>query len=167
MDLNLPFQYLDFFPPIPDDFLINYTIREKDLNWKWDEYRRYTIDKKLQNWLATHVYKETQANCQVLKQDIMPHCDLRNWALNYIINPGGENVFTTFYKIPDKELVIAHKARPKPGDPLISVMSVQIEPKRWHILNTHILHGVTGITDSRSAITIHVFSKNPFQNSKL
>jgi hypothetical protein len=76
-----------------------------------------------------------------------PHVDItRKWPLMYIIDTGGSNVRTKFFKHRDRPLYI-------PGDQsenyrmedLTEIDDVCIEPNRWCILNGRIIHQVVNI----------------------
>ena len=167
MNTNLPFQYLDFLPSIPDDLLIDFFVKSQQ-NFRLDEYYRYGITLQLQEWLAVNISAvDNRVGCQVMNSDIYPHCDFRKWAINYILDTGGSNVITTFYKKEGKDLVGEPRSIATDIDELETVLSIQIEPKKWHLLHTNILHGVTGITHSRYAVTIGLISENPFEDIKI
>jgi hypothetical protein len=74
----------------------------------------------------------------------------RNYAINYIIEPGGNNV-TTFWTEDDQTTIIKE---------------VEIEPRRWHVIKVNpTWHGVTGIKIGklRSIISI-CFSPADLEN---
>ena len=69
------------------------------------------------------------------------HTDFRrNCTYNFLIDCGGEDVYTSFYN-EDRTLIERHK----------------IEPFRWHLLNTSVLHGVTGTELGRNRVGVSVF----------
>lgn len=61
----------------------------------------------------------------------------RHYGLNYLINPGGEDVYTLWYDDDFKEL-----------------KRIKIEPHRWCILSTKVLHEVQGIESDKDRISI-------------
>jgi hypothetical protein len=69
------------------------------------------------------------------------HIDTRrNFTYNYLIDCGGDEVYTNFY---DKDLNLIEQHC--------------IEPFRWHRLNVECLHNVTGTTPGRTRVALTVF----------
>lgn len=92
------------------------------------------------------------------------HCDFRRkWKLYYLLERGGDGATTTFYQqrdFPivrdeitdlDSELITCNNY----GD-LTIVDRVQWPLHQWVLLNTMILHGVEGVTGSRSNFTVGI-----------
>jgi len=162
----LVFQYLDHLPPIPPELLINF--------WHCDAhsvafttgiYTRYRIRSDLEQWIHTNISRVDQrVGCQVLQEDIAPHCDFRAWAVNYLVTTGGSGARTRIHCIPGQSIQQSARRSLSPDESTIIVESLDIEPFRWHLLNTHVLHSVTGIAQTRSAVTVGLTSPNPFQD---
>lgn len=76
----------------------------------------------------------------------------RNFALNYIISPGGENV-STFWTDETKENILEE---------------VVIEPRRWHLLRVKPdLHGVRGIRVNKLRALVSIsYSPADLENFK-
>ncbi len=84
-------------------------------------------------------------NYQCIYRGVPIHKDDRDFAFNYIINTGGNNVETVWYDDNYKEI---HREC--------------IEPNKWHQLKVNVLHTVEGITNKRFGITITESIDNPF-----
>lgn len=92
------------------------------------------------------------------------HCDFRRkWKLYYLLDRGGEQATTHFYRqknhsIVREELTDNDSTMLYVSDysELEILESVQWPIGKWVCLNTMILHGVTGITGHRANFTISI-----------
>lgn len=67
------------------------------------------------------------------------HKDPRKFAINYILEPGGDNVITTFYKnFSDVDC------------------AVNIPAKKWHYFDASKYHKVDNVTSTRISITLSI-----------
>jgi hypothetical protein len=158
------FQYLDQLPRIPEELLVNpYIPDPKQIGFQDTGYTRWAIQPELKSWLANNISQDVDiAGYQVISQDVNAHCDKRLWAVNYIIDTGGPTVTTALWQQPG--LPVSREASVKIPEyaKLHLLESVCIEPGRWHILNTRVLHSVKGIKTQRSAITVGLTDPDPF-----
>ena len=77
---------------------------------------------------------------QVIRNEPGIHVDHnRDYAHNFLIDLGGDNVVTSFFENSTNKLIASHV----------------IEKHRWHRLNVTQKHNVTNITGNRIAITCH------------
>lgn len=155
----LIFNYLDWLPKIPKELLCDPHLSiPEQIGFKDDMYIRMGVSDNLKIWLAEHITKQVNlAGIQQITGDVPVHTDKRNWALNYILDTGGPNVHTNFLCQHGFEPVRGPSARPSGIEGELAVTnSVVIEPNRWHILNTHVYHSVTGVESMRRAITIGI-----------
>jgi hypothetical protein len=168
------FQYLDQLPKVPLDLLKNGHIEDQTrIGWRQGGYVRWPVSTKLDTWLATNLgsdlFTRSSSGMQFIRDAIKPHCDLRAWALNYIIATGGEKVETIFWQEQDQPL-LRESGTYRNGTTsakLDEVWKVQIEPNRWHLINTNVIHSVTGVTDiqePRQGISISVMSRKPLEH---
>jgi hypothetical protein len=89
------------------------------------------------------------------------HSDIsRTFALNYIIDPGGTDVITSWYQennMPLHRIKTSGWKQADTGivkyDDLKLLGSVRFEKHKWYLIATDILHDVDNITGSRSSIT--------------
>jgi len=162
------YQYLTALPPIPTHLLQDpYLPDESRIGFRDGEYTRWALRFKIQEWLEKNISEEILiSGMQIITGDIPMHCDKRHWALNYIIDPGGEAVRTSFHKLPGESTLQAPSARAWNASQSEELCSVVLEPNRWHILNTHVLHSVSGVTGQRMAVTLGLNKDNPFDDIK-
>ena len=184
------FQYLDDLPPVPNDIVSNIltnvrsqqidhavphrNIDLKDRTVKNVVYNRHRATDELINWIRKNIsinYESLGVQIQDPNPDNQrhfPHTDTspRHWVLNYNIQPGGGNVITSWYQENGYPVLREGTTRPKDVDQLELIQSVCVEPFRWHLLNTQVLHGVENIEHSRIAVTVG-FETNPIEDNLL
>jgi hypothetical protein len=145
--MSIYFKYLDY-PSLPKD-LYQEVYKSVNLNpnhftfLKAPYYKIHEATRPLRNFITSIIPESNKKviSVQVLKGRIPIHTDTgRTSAFNYIIEPGGDNVYTCFYK----------------NKNLIEFEYHNIESHRWHFLDVTTLHNVINIQkDSlRIAITI-------------
>jgi hypothetical protein len=158
------FQYLDQLPKIPEELLTDpYIPNLTQIGFQDTGYTRWAIRPELKSWLADNISQDVGiAGYQVISEDVNAHCDKRLWAVNYIVNTGGPNVTTTLWQQPGQPVSREPSVKIPEYAKLNMLESVCIEPSRWHILNTRVLHSVRGIKTDRSAITVGLNIADPF-----
>lgn len=162
MDHSKLITYLDDLPEIPENLLSQcYDPLISTLGFNDGSYYRWSVTDSLQQWLVDNICTVTQRmGCQTMEDTVPPHTDVRNWAINYIINTGG-TVTTAFHRDPGKDL-LAGPGQRRSFDSVEQIAEFCIEPRRWHLICTHVLHSVRGITGKREAITIGLITdKDP------
>jgi hypothetical protein len=164
----LLYQYLTALPPIPAHLLLDaYLLDESKIGFQDGEYTRWALRFKIQEWLNENISNEILiSGMQIITGDIPMHCDKRHWALNYIIETGGDAVKTGFHKLPGEPTRQTPSARAWNAAHSEEICSIVLEPFRWHIINTHVLHSVTGVTSTRKAVTLGLNRENPFDDIK-
>lgn len=105
-----------------------------------------------------------------------PHCDLRRrYALNYIIDCGGENVRTQWWKEKGYPIERLHETGAEGMsywvqnyDDVEIIDDVCFSPGVWILLNTKILHSVENVTGPRSFLTASIpdMDQFPWKNRK-
>jgi hypothetical protein len=172
------YQYLDYLPSIPQDMaehMVN-CHREQEILFTVPErltlhagqavknvsYNRYQLAAELEQWIKANVCD--WFNCAGFQtqmpylpsQSHLPHTDTwpRRWVLNYNLQTGGSKVITRWYQEQGHELLRNDCTRPASLDNLVCVESVQLEPHRWHVLNTSVLHAVDNIETTRMTISL-------------
>lgn len=182
----LLFQYVDHLPVVPADLIEQIlntvhsspvdhavaarTVTVNDKIYNNIEYNRHRASDDLTNWIHTHIgsdYVSMGVQIQdpgLFNHTHFPHTDTapRHWVLNYNIQPGGDHVITHWYQESDHPLVREGPTTPVDQNQLRVIESVQVQPFRWHVLNTSVLHGVENIHSCRIAITIG-FAQNPLE----
>ena len=143
------FRYLEF-PCIPDSLL-------EGLNWNVSEYTRkgesripneflWSDDhnQNLDRWGKENICSNMYFAFQIIFNDLPLHKDLGTVCkLNYILDPGGDNVLTEWYEDDQKTLL----------------QSCVIDPGRWHIFKADSYHTVKNLQPGRTrfAITARIF----------
>jgi hypothetical protein len=166
----LIFEYIDSLPRIPLELLIDPALPdESKIGFQKSIYKRWSAKPELLDWLKTNICNYVNiAGVQTIEDNLEIHCDRRNWAVNYLIKTGGPNVVTTFYQYPGAPIVFTGSGYTiTPNVDLKPIKEIVIEPGRWHIINTHILHGVSNIESHRKAITIGLNSAGPYDELKV
>jgi hypothetical protein len=103
-----------------------------------------------------HAYHKT-GGCHVVHSDIA-----RNYAINYMIELGGDNAWTSWYQEKgqpehrDKKFGGGYNASHADYNNLELLDSVKLQKGRWYIMATDVLHDVDKIVGLRKSITINV-----------
>lgn len=94
---------------------------------------------------------------------LVPHCDInRTFSINYIIEPGGDNATTTFYKEcrENPDLSVTEFEHPEK----LTLEAVYLCPKNaWSMLDVQQYHGVDNIETTR--IVLMLMSLDNFDRS--
>ena len=144
-------------------------------SYKNSLYKRWTISSTLEKWIKENI------NCnfnQLGLQKIDPinedrkllvHCDKepRRWTILYMLDLGGDDVYTHFYKEKNKSLVRNFGEVTNRLDDLEHLASTKFDRYSWVLLNGLILHDVDIISRPRIAITGSIWSDNPFDDLKI
>lgn len=135
------------WPRIPEE-LIEYDLSKirllKDCSPypTYDLFRQYKIvDKNLIEYLQQFFDFDVSKHSyyQVIKDGIATHIDKdRTIAYNYLINSGGNNVYTVWCE----------------NDKVTETFKISIPIKTWHKLDVSTYHTVKGIDDTRIAISV-------------
>ena len=147
------FEYLDELPKIPEDLAtIVLTMDAENRSWFKDpNYRFYRCPPLVKEWLFDNIKMNiVKVGVQEMVGDILPHIDTgRDRAINYLLKTGGGILshYTSMCKYTGKFIPL-HKVS--------EVSRVDVEPFRWHTLDTSKLHGVSNIKSTRLAVTINV-----------
>lgn len=174
------------FPPIPEMLLSEEIIPEigtDDIGYGGEHFKNgeqlkpcsYWFseikNKELRSWLWKNVPGTKMVSRMTYQQAHHPtgghhvvHSDiLRSYAINYMIELGGKDVYTSWYKEKDKPLTRIKKNGNGQSDTgyinyndLELLDTVKFEQGKWYIMATNILHDVGKIVGSRRSITISV-----------
>lgn len=130
-------------------------------------FPRIKVNEQMIQWIYDNITTESTsmdiAITSVEKNSarMLPHTDsVRSWTLMYLIEHGGENHRTVFYKHRNPNF----KLKPKMNftyEEIIEVDYIQIPLKKWTILNAQEIHSVENIPDVRIAFQIGM-SHNPW-----
>lgn len=147
-------QYLNF-PSVPEDLIISLaTILDYPIyllpGSKSFHFKTLDANDNLVAWLKDNIPIEFEhVRYQVIYNGITMHKDStdRITVLNYLLDTGGDNVFTTVYD--DNKNILQQEC---------------IEEKKWHFLSTNFYHSVGGnkFAKPRVAISIDTDKESDF-----
>lgn len=134
-------------------------------------YERWDLTNELNSWIEEHICKGDNIGMQLSFPVIqgshkhLPHTDSppRRWVLNYMWETGGDNVRTQIYHERGQLLERQAMLAPNNFDNLELIRSFVIQPYRWYLLNTRVIHGVEGILDFRKTISMGLSDENPLK----
>ena len=146
MYLSRYIQYLNL-PSIPqhiiDSLILDVSQHHQHNNarqhgpYTWSDYCTEALDQ----WCKENISNEMYYGLQLMTSDVPVHQDFETQIkINYIIDPGGADVVTSFYDDRSNKLA-----------------SYCIEPNRWHIFKANTHHGVSNITTTRISVTAKIF----------
>jgi hypothetical protein len=182
------FQYLDNLPAVPDDLVANVlnTLDSMPIDHAVPSRAVFIDDKQVENitynrhraidelteWIHQNIssqYISFGVQVQTPKPHTnthFPHTDTlpRIWALNYNLDPGGDNAITSWYQERGHPMLRPGPYRPQNIAQLDVLKSVHIQPHKWHLFNTQVLHAVENIHRPRIAITLG-FEKHPMEEN--
>lgn len=134
------FEYLSY-PPIPD-FLFQSIV---DTVKPGEMLECFAVPAPVREFVAPLFPNHYKMLVQVIYGDLPIHCDnSRIAAYNFIIETGGEQVYTNFFDNP----------------PIYNLTeNVIIEKHKWHVINTKTQHNVTGIDKNKIRISVTVYEE--------
>jgi len=137
------FKYLDL-PCIPQNLYceIYNSILTSDNHFSFPNvpyYKIHTVNAVLNNFIRNLIPNVKEISVQIIRTGIPIHTDIgRKEAINYIITPGGDNVYTCFYAEDNLE------------------QKYKIETERWHWLNVSIPHRVINLENNNPRVAVTV-----------
>lgn len=162
------FQYVDHLPPIPEQLTKTPADYDPSQIGKKDNaynYTRWSASTDLKNWLQQNICADLSiAGVQIITGNVALHRDKRRWALNYLLDTGGQNVITSWHRIPgvpDVDPLNPETAARALSATTEILESLQVELHRWHLISTEVLHQVTGVEHTRIAVTIGLNNDQP------
>ena len=134
-------KYLNL-PTIPKDVIDSIIPSESDLSEAKERHYISTHSnvEKLNEWGRENIAERIYLNYQILYNDLPAHIDRNTKSkLLYIVETGGDNVYTNFYTDEDKTELI---------------YSAIIEPNRWCLFEADVAHEITGMDKDKRRIGI-------------
>lgn len=176
----LLFQYLPRLP-LPDptyfkdtsNWILNFNKQTADsINESGIHYSLWNLPVAIEQWIDLNIINSRAFTSQIdfrtfqatgSSSMLLCHTDyIRKWALTCLLDCGGSEVYTNFYIEPGYPL-IREQGLKFINNKLTKIYSVKIQPLRWHLLNTEVIHSVTGLTDTRKSVTIGFTTDDPFE----
>jgi hypothetical protein len=139
-------EYLNL-PTIPENLIesvqdiINKPSKTSTLPTDYPFFKTRYVNQDLEFWLQSHFEFKINPQYQLIYNGLPIHVDKGNRiiAYNYLLDAGGDNVKTAIYDEKYKPLQVE-----------------TLELKRWHRINTGMLHGVHGIDSDKIRVSISV-----------
>jgi hypothetical protein len=174
------------FPPIPEYLLeeeVIPSIGTDDIGYGQDHYKNgekinpcsYWFsdikNRELINWIWKNIPATKMVGKMTFQQAYhktggyhIVHSDiLRSYAINYMIELGGDEAWTSWYKEKDQPLKRLKKGGLSQSDTgyidysnLELLDTVKFEQGKWYILSTDVLHDVGKIVGTRKSVTISI-----------
>ena len=126
--------------------------------------RKYPFSDELYAWIKENIYSDLdnmityQLGHQVWKNGdvIWPHTDGRRgeFVLIYLVDAGGADVYTVWYQVEGRSLLLPPSTHYFKCTTLESIYSTKIPTGHWTLNDTRILHSVQFLDGPRIAITI-------------
>jgi hypothetical protein len=148
----MPAPYLTFenFPEIPEDIIKEiYECAETQPNFfvvDWyPMFKTYRATEKILEWTNSVFKFPHNAHVQVIYGDLYIHTDIeRTFAINYILETGGDNVQTCFY---DEKNILLEK--------------YVVQEKQWAKLDVTVPHNVINVKPNSRRIGLSVCDIQP------
>lgn len=142
------FEYINYLPIVPEEIITEIILSTKKPNlWgghRADVYQLFECTRKIYDFIHTHLDNNYRANIQVIKNTLPIHVDIgRSSVFNYIIDTGGEDIYTIFYRKDNENYTV--------------IESHNIEPFKWHKLNVTTPHSVSTISPANKRISLSIF----------
>ena len=174
---NWTIKRLEHLPKIPDHLLIDFnswntfattfdgaaitgdrTARRGLTTVKTATFTRYELPANVVQWIQQNIiaeYSDIGIAFTHNGNEHLPHTDLyREYALNYVLQTGGDNVITSFYSDDQAPLRKLNVVQPQDLDSLIEIDSMILPTGSWTLLNSRVIHGVKNLTGPRIMIGI-------------
>jgi hypothetical protein len=130
------------------------------------------VNKSLEDWLDNNLpwTKKLLKKIQIaesknsVRSTHAVHSDInRSWALNYMIDLGGNDVWTSWYKERDKPLyryrnddIFQSDSKFVKYENLDTIFSTKLKNFKSYLIRVDILHDVNQIEDRRASLTISI-----------
>lgn len=130
-------------------------------------YSRKNVSTQLESWVKENIVP-AYANIGISKNlgpCLGPHIDkTRFYTLQYVIEPGGQNVRTAFYEPKfDEPMLDGEKMYVPDYSKLVEVETITCKSNNWYLINGRQLHSVENIESIRIALQIGLM-RNPMTN---
>lgn len=117
------------------------------------------VDDVVTKWVEENIpEKVIGVNLQVMYggEIITPHIDeLRHYALNYVLERGGDNVQTNFYNVKEEWAHQQPYARTLiPFDKIQLAEAHGISEQQWHKMDINTIHSVTNLDPTKKRISL-------------
>jgi hypothetical protein len=165
------YSILEKLPKIPQR-LINATLSNKEIKNKLisnsyyvepdknKTFPRYVVADELISWINENITNDSKdiriavTSKKSTNSQMFPHTDReREWTLMYLLQNGGDNHRTVFYKHLNPNFVLARQMNFDYSE-VVEVDSITVPLHTWTIINAQEIHSVENIPDVRVAIQV-------------
>lgn len=134
------------------------------------------INPELAEWIYKNIIQDTKSieiGCQVATNGVhIVHSDInRRYAINYMIELGGDDAWTSWYKELNKPINRSKRTGNTQADTgyvgyenLELLDSVKFKKNKWYLIATNILHDVDNIVGDRKSISISI---RPYKEKRI
>jgi len=133
------------------------TITINNKIFHYGEFYTHNFSNKLIEWFKHSLPSGIIPNgALVTKGNLWPHQDMNvQWSINYIIEPGGDNVETYWCQAQGMELRPGYYGLPywRHHTGLQEVYSCQLPVKKWFVIPVDIVHGTRNQTGDRISLS--------------
>jgi hypothetical protein len=167
-----------YFPDLPDlpDWPLNPTIESHyrslitntENSSSHDRWAvRYNIDQKIVDWVKENIDPDFDSiglnHHRASTTSNIKHVDrTRNWILTWILDTGGDDVHTVFWKEKGSELERDPGCYSPTTHDMVEVDRLLLKPRQWTLLNGTVIHSVENIQSTRKSIQIGFWNDSPF-----
>ena len=115
---------------------------------------QYDLPEHIIDWFKTNIVTSGYTDIRISRSTIgdgkLAHTDnTRDYVLIYMLECGGKRPETIFYAEHEQPLIRNRGTRIYDYNNVVEVDRIYIPPRRWVMLNTLILHGVSGLSTHR------------------
>ena len=146
------------------------TIKRGDEQIEHRTNYRYELSEDFHQWVRDNIAKEfmdigvsingyngTSSNLT------MPHTDFsRDYTLMYVLDPGGPDVRTIYWKEKGCDLRRPNWHYPSSYDDLEYVDHVVIQTRRWTLLNARVIHSIENLESTRLSLQVAFHNSHPW-----
>lgn len=134
---------------------------QNNKHYKNSLYKRWPALPNLESWIKSNIpcnFNQIgiqEINPVIKNTKLLVHCDKepRRYTILYILDLGGENVFTNFYQEQNQPLVRNYGDVTNNLDNLQHIASAKFKTHQWVLLNGLIMHDLDPLERPRIAIT--------------
>lgn len=142
------YKEIDWLPRIPDTLIEDFESFSKRGNIFRSEtvegiYESYLVLPELRNFLQEYFDRPINARYQVINSQLPVHIDIGSFSrkFNYILDPGGEDVFTRWWNSVD--------------NPENIIYSTIAPSRKWHEIRVDVPHDISAVLYPRISIEVH------------
>lgn len=131
---------------------------------------RYELSDELHTWVHNNIAStfmdiglSINDGSGVVSNLTMPHTDFsRDYTLMYVLDTGGPDVRTTFWKEHNQNLRRENWHYPSNYDDLEYIDHLVIQTRKWTLLNARVLHSIENLESTRLSLQVAFHKDHPW-----